>query len=264
MRIPRIFILQSLTLLAFGTGPAQALDTATCRAVILETAQLLQQRYVDATKAVSLARSLRREADRTCETEEGAFATKLTERLRALSQDGHLTVEYRPGAIDAPEDTAAEMERWYGAHVNHGFEGIRRLDEGIGYLDLRVFAPIDMGGDLAAAAMSLLAASPALIIDLRRNGGGRGEMGNLVAAYLFDESVETSGVYNRPSDKLTRSFTPSWVSGRRFGSAKPEGVGVIPDVESPADAALDVALDLAKRAIDQASRQPQKPGERSP
>jgi len=33
--------------------------------------------------------------------------------------------------------------------------------------------------------------------------------------------METSGTYDRPSDTLTRTFTPSWVPGRRFGPDKP-------------------------------------------
>ena len=52
---------------------------------------------------------------------------------------------------------------------------------------LRVFAPPAMGADMAVAAMTLLAQSRALIIDLRRNGGGDGSLGLLIAGYCSTE-----------------------------------------------------------------------------
>ena len=74
---------------------------------------------------------------------------------------------------------------------------------------------------MAAAAMTLLAQSRALIIDLRQNGGGMGDMVELLAGYILDKPIEISGTYDRPTDRHTRSFTPSWVPGRRFGGTKP-------------------------------------------
>jgi hypothetical protein len=63
----------------------------------------------------------------------------MTERLRTLSQDGHLALEYsdKPLLADDAEAgfSAREMERWYGAHLNHGFEQVARLEGNVGYLD---------------------------------------------------------------------------------------------------------------------------------
>ncbi len=300
---------------------AQGLPAAERRAVVAGAAELIEARYVYPERGRRIARDLRGRADGFTEEEPEAFAQALTDYLRAIAEDGHFAVEYiaHGQGADADGDAAydaAQMERYYGAAVNHGFEAVRRLEGGVGLLDLRVFAPTDMAGDLAMAAMSLLAQSPALIIDLRRNGGGHGDMADLLQAYLFEHSVETSATYDRPSDTLTRSFTPAWVPGRRFGPDKPvfilisnrtfsaaegfaydlqargratvvgersgggahpfayraitprfvislpesrsinpitggdwQGVGVRPDVETPADEALDVALRLAQEAI---------------
>jgi C-terminal processing protease CtpA/Prc len=199
--------------------------------VLQTAATLLESRYVFPDKGKKLAASLRADA-RTDRFRAAAtakeFTAAFTEYLRSLSGDGHLGLDHseKPLASDKSEAetsyTAAEMERWYGAHINHGFEQIRRLDGNIGYLDLRVFAPPAMAGDIAAAAMNLLAQSDALIIDIRNNGGGDGALGNLMAAYLFDgESKAMSGTYHRPTGKLTSGGTPAWVPGRKFGSAKP-------------------------------------------
>jgi len=202
----------------------QALTDDVRRQVVEAAATLIETRYVYPERGLRIAAQLRAEAGQFVEEDADAFAQALTERLRALSDDGHFAVEYRADETQPPTDQAymeQQMQRWYGVGVNHGFEAVRRLDGGIGYLDLRVFAPTEMAGDMMVSAMTLLAEAPALIIDLRRNGGGFGEMVLMLEAYLFDTSVEVSGHYNRPEDRHTRSFTPGWVPGRRFGPDKP-------------------------------------------
>jgi C-terminal processing protease CtpA/Prc len=200
------------------------------RAVIARVAELVETRYVDAKKGKEFARQIRRDgASRRWDdiSDDEAFAKAVTARLREISSDGHLSLDYSVKALAPDADSAEEafgadeFEKWYGVGVNHGFEEVRRLEGNVGYLNLTVFAPPSMGADLAVAAMSLLAQSDALIIDLRRNGGGDGAMGKLIAGYLLDGAKEVSGTYNRPTGTLTRSFTPEWVPGRRFGPAKP-------------------------------------------
>lgn len=200
------------------------------RGVVTRVAELLETRYVDAAKGKALARQIRRDATTRrwleVSTDE-EFAAAVTARLRELSKDGHLALDYSAKALPPDANSAEEafgadeFEKWYGAGVNHGFEEVRRLEGNIGYLNLTVFAPPSMGADLAVAAMNLLAQSDALIIDLRRNGGGDGAMGNLLAGYLFEGPKEMSGQYDRPTDSLTRSYSAGWVPGRRFGADKP-------------------------------------------
>jgi C-terminal processing protease CtpA/Prc len=227
------------------------------REVIVRAAELLEARYVDAKKGRELARQIRREAaarrwHEIASDEE--FAKTVTTRLRELSKDGHLSLDYSAKALapdaDAAEEAfgADEFEKWYGVGVNHGFEEVRRLEGNVGYLNLTVFAPPSMGADLAVAAMSLLAQSDVLIIDLRQNGGGDGAMGKLIAGYLLDGAREVSGTYNRPTDTLTRSFTPEWVPGRRFGTGKPVYLLISKGTFSAAEAfAYD--LQALKRAV---------------
>lgn len=105
-----------------------------------------------------------------------------------------------------------------------------------------------MAGDLAAAAMSLLAQSPALIIDLRLNGGGYDDMTRLLAAYLLDGSREMSAEFDRPNGRTTRHFTPTEIPGRRFGARKPVYILVSKRTFSAAEAfAYD--LQAMKRAV---------------
>ena len=222
----RILAALLLALACAHEPAAAATDLPERKAAIDATAQLLESRYVYADRGKKLARQLRRERNASWVVAGSGvdFAAALTRKLRDASGDGHFKVDFREQAEAAADEStfgAAEFEKFYGKAVNHGFEQVRRLDGNIGYLDLRVFAPPSMGADLAVAAMTLLAETSALIVDLRHNGGGDGAMALLLAAYLLDGPTQMSGVYDRPSDTLTPASTPAWVPGRRFGAAKP-------------------------------------------
>ena len=211
------------------------------RDAISRLAELLEGNYVSPQRGRELARRLRREAKDAWVGigEPEQFAQALTEKLRSWSGDGHFHIDFREGGAATTEENvfgAAEFEKYYGKGVNHGFEQVSRLEGNVGYLDLRVFAPPAMGADMAVAAMTLLAQSSALIIDLRHNGGGDGALGLLIAGYLLDGAQPMSGTYDRPSDKLTPSATPVWVPGRRFGAEKPVFVLISKGTFSAAEA----------------------------
>jgi C-terminal processing protease CtpA/Prc len=99
---------------------------------------------------------------------------------------------------------------------NFGFEKVERLAGNIGYLDLRGFMPPPVMGDTAAAAMSFLSNTAALIIDLRQNGGGSPEAVSLIASYLFDRPVRLNDIYDRPSNETRQYWTLPYVPGKRF------------------------------------------------
>ena len=208
-----------------GAAPPPALTPADRAEVIANSATLLEQRYVDARQGALRARQLRRERSRWDGIRDPrAFAEAVTQWLQRSSGDGHLGLSFseQPIAEQAGESTfsASEMERWYGAQLNHGVEKIERLDGNIILLDLRVFPPPAMAGDVIAAAMTVAAQGDALIIDLRENGGGA-ETNSLVAGYLVEGGSPLSGSYDRPSDTRRANVSPDWVPGRRFGADKP-------------------------------------------
>ncbi|MEM0930265.1 MAG: S41 family peptidase [Pseudomonadota bacterium] len=217
------------------------------KAVVVESAAIhLETDYVEADETgLAAARALREafESGAFDEAETGdAFADLLTERLRTLTGDGHLGVEYSAEII-APDDertddfNADQAERYYGAHINYGVFKAERLDGNIGLLDLRVFPPIAMGAETIAGAMSMLADTDALIIDLRKNGGGIGDTADFVASYLFGtERQPLTGFYDKPTDTLTQSFTHPFVPGKRFGPDKPVYILISPQTFSAAEA----------------------------
>lgn len=244
------FTLLLLSLAAPARGlPISAQDRAT---VIRHGSDLLEQRYVDPEVGKRLADKLRQSAPLWAGIRDAKqFAEAMTQWLRQESGDGHLGLSFSEKPIPANEGdesfSAAEMERWYGAHLNHGIEKIERLPGNIILLDLRVFPPADMAGDVFAAAMTVAAQGDALIIDLRRNGGGS-ETANILTGYLLEPGSPLSGSYDRPTDTHRANVSPSWVPGRRFGTDKPVFILTSKRTFSAAEA---VAYDLQalKRAV---------------
>ena len=218
-------LVAALALLLAAPAAARDFSPAEQAEVIRAAAALIEARYVDPDKARAIAAELRRLArDRGAPMEGAAFADAMTERFRAVSGDGHLGLSYSEAPL--PEDggeaqfSAAEMDKWYGPQVNHGVEKIERLAGNVMLLDLRVFPPVEMGADVFAAAMTVVAQGDALIVDLRENGGGA-ETADLLTGYLVEGDSPLTGSYDRPSDTRRYASSPVWVPGRRFGSDKP-------------------------------------------
>lgn len=223
--IPRVLALALA--LAAPASAAPAPVSAAVRGQVIEGAlRHLQAAYVYPEVAGRMATAVREKqrsgAYDDLHTAE-ALCQHLTADLRAVSKDRHLRILYserplpddRGNGPESPAERAAHLSR--SRHLNFGFERVERLPGNIGYLDLRFFDAPELGGATAAAAMSLLGNSDALIIDLRRNIGGEPAMVALVTSYLFDgEPVHLNDIYWRPDDSTRQSWTLPYVPGPRL------------------------------------------------
>jgi C-terminal processing protease CtpA/Prc len=90
------------------------------------------------------------------------------------------------------------------------------LDDGIGYLALRQFAPAEVAGDTAVAAMGFFANADALIVDLRQNGGGEPGMIQLLCSYFFAERTHLNSFERRGVTQLEEYWTLPHVPGKRL------------------------------------------------
>jgi len=145
------------------------------------------------------------------------LAEALTRDLQSVSHDKHLVVRFDPSALEPAIDH--DDNAWWAARLaedNYGFRTVRRLDGNVGYLELTAFAPAEVAGDVAVAAMNFLARSRALIVDLRHNGGGDPSMIQLISSYLFSEPVHLNDFYIRKSDTTRQFWTPAHVEGPRM------------------------------------------------
>jgi len=151
------------------------------------------------------------------------FATKLTSDLQAVSNDKHLRVRYSNEAIPERgprrEPSAEEREQrkrdlnW----MNHGFAKVERLPGNVGYIEFLNFMDEELGADTVAAAMNFVNNTDALIIDMRRNGGGNPAMVALVCSYLFGpDPVHLNDLYWREGNRTEEFWTRKEVNGRRY------------------------------------------------
>src|SRR5258706_4141497 len=208
------------------TAPDRAIDAAVRSEVIERSAAALQKSYVFPEVAARIAESVRSRAaanEYDGQASARGFARLLTEHMQAISHDKHLRVLYTPDL----RDRAPAFGEHGGASAffrtrNYGFEKVERIEGNIGYLEIRSFAADGEGvGEIVAAAMTFLARCDALIVDVRRNGGGRPQTVALVSSYLFDRPVHLNNLYWREGDRTDEFWTSARVLGTRFGSTKP-------------------------------------------
>jgi len=156
-----------------------------------------------------------------------ALAAAVTADLQSVNGDKHLRLLYHEEAIppqrpgDDTEEYAA-MARWADQTCG-GVACAQRLSGNVGYLDLRpVLFPTVLAGEVMTAAMSLLATTDALIIDLRNCLGGEPSMPTFIISYLWDrDPAQLSGLRERKDNLLRQTWTLPYVPGRRFGKDKP-------------------------------------------
>jgi C-terminal processing protease CtpA/Prc len=212
-------------------------DPTTCAEVMNALIARLHAHYVFPVVAEHIGAELRQQLATgmyASATTAQAFCTALTEILQTVGHDKHLNVRYsseaHPPTKDEPggTDTLAEEVAWRETYReearlhNYGIARVERLPGNIGYFDLRGFEDPAVGGEAAVAAMTLLAHTSALVIDLRQNGGGWPEMVALLTTYLFDqEIVHLNSLYARQGDKTQQFWTLPYVPGSRFGGKKP-------------------------------------------
>lgn len=153
------------------------------------------------------------------------FSLAVTNDLRSLNSDRHLALTYSPQVQTSnatatnppvpltPEERARqESERARQASVfnrqmNYGFKNAQFLNGNIGYLKLDYFdSYLDYSSSVAEASMSFFKNSDALIIDLRDNGGGSGQMVAYLAGFFFKERTLSGTSYNRLTDTTEQEF----------------------------------------------------------
>lgn len=156
-----------------------------------------------------------------------ALAAAVTADLQSVNGDKHLRLLYHEEAIpprtpgsDAEEYAA--MASWAGQTCG-GVACAQRLAGNVGYLDLRpVLFPAVLAAEVITAAMSLLATTDALIIDLRNCLGGEPSMVTFIISYLWDrDPAQLSGLQERKDNLPRQAWTLPYVPGRRFGKDKP-------------------------------------------
>jgi retinol-binding protein 3 len=211
---------------------AKTLSSKERQQIVAEIKKLLDQYYVYPEKAKSMGDALEKKLetgayDKISDPHE--FAMTLTDDMHSVNNDRHLGFMYAPdmvsemkhaGSKNEREVSEAEEKRLAAMRAdNFGFRRVERLPGNVGYLDFRFFAPADVAGDTAVAALNFLVNCDAIIIDLRQNGGGDPTQIQLISSYFFKEPTHLNDIYTRAEDKTENFWTLPYVPGRKATGA---------------------------------------------
>ena len=157
-------------------------------------------------------------------TNPGDFAGKLTEDLRTVNNDKHISVQFNPEYIamvkkanaDENNKELEEYEKRKDEYSNFNFKEMKILPGNVGYLKFNSFKDASVAGPTAIAAMNFLAHTDALIIDLTDNGGGSPSLIQLITTYFFEEPEHLNSFYIREGDKMEQFWTLPYVPGPKM------------------------------------------------
>lgn len=199
---------------------AVTFDDATRARVIDQVTGVLNDYYVFPETAQKMSAALRKRKtsrDYRAIRDGRDFARQLTWDLQEVSHDKHLEVRFSYVVLAAdlsrrnPGDESKRL-----AAANCGFEKAEHLWPNVGYLKLDMFADAEICAPTASAAMNFVADSDALILDLRDNHGGDGEMVEFIASYLFAERTHLDDIFSRTDNATKETWTLPEVSGKKF------------------------------------------------
>jgi peptidase S41-like protein len=155
-----------------------------------------------------------------------AFARALESDLQTIGRDPHFRVSYSPGGVpplptswEPTPERRAELRPVYATAFNNGFTSTSRLDGNIGYVDINAIPDTEYIKDTAAAVLTFVTHTDALILDLRRARGGEPRGIAYFLSYFLGERVRTFDMVTR-TEKKSYS-TEAELPGPRYGANKP-------------------------------------------
>lgn len=197
-------------------------------AVVQQVVELLDENYVfpDVGREIGAVLTAATYPDGVTAAE---LAALVTTDLQSVNGDKHLRLLHSEEPLpEKMTDPAVQLEmlREPAERSAGGFGRVERLDGNVGYLAVEpLLFPPTLSGAPLAAAMTLLAGSSALVVDLRRCLGGDPDTVTLLCSYLFgSEPKYLNGVYFRADDSIRQFWTQPFVSGPRYGPDRPIAV----------------------------------------
>jgi hypothetical protein len=212
---PRIVMAHDPELASEQVPPREIVETALA---VLRSRYVFPDRAAEAAAGIE-ARLMAGEYDDLSEPE---LAERLTSQLYAVCADKHLRVRTHPermspGPRPADRGKAREEMRAIGRLDNFGIHRVERLDGNVGYIDLRRVALPENAGPSIAAAMELVSGTYALIIDLRRNGGGSPDGVVFWCSYLFDgPGTHFNDIFEGETGETRQFWSLAYVPGSRY------------------------------------------------
>jgi hypothetical protein len=210
----------------FGQSTQAAFDNAEKKAVIEALCENLEREYIFPEITEKYVRMLRENQrsgkyDRIGQPQE--FARLITDDLMSIHKDRHLSVRFNPGWVKNErgrkelDEEAIRLQKRRDRAGNYGFQEIKIMPGNIGYFKFSGFSYNTDAYDAAIGAMSFLANTDALIIDLRTNGGGSPEMVQFLCSYFLGNPRQHLNSFSyKDKEKLTQYWTYTYLPGKRL------------------------------------------------
>jgi hypothetical protein len=153
---------------------------------------IFEEAFVIPERGVEIARELRAKQVAS-ELTGKALADALTQTIQSIENDGHMSVRFFPEKASTPLASKEEIrERLRQRSMlppkpSEEPQVSSRMEGNVGILELTSFAPRPGAEEELAAAMARLEGAKAVIVDLRKNGGGAQFLVDLLASYFFPE-----------------------------------------------------------------------------
>lgn len=147
------------------------------------------------------------------------FASQLTEDMRSITHDIHVRINHLvKDAAKKPTNSLRDIHKRF---KNYGFEESKILEGNIGYIDLRLFFPVNTDSKAKVVVkeiMSKMSNADALIFDIRKCVGGSPEMISLLVSYLYPEDtiIHLNNFFYRPTNSTYKSYTLKEIEGNRL------------------------------------------------
>jgi hypothetical protein len=206
---------------------SRRIDGPRRQAAIEALGKELEDHYVLAEVAQRMASRLRQKSkggEYDSITDAAALAAILTDDLRQVSRDKHLSVRFGPIPAPPPEEVQSKEAPPWMLEQSFGFGSIERLQGNVAHLTINGFVPLlgDAVKSAIGARMSQIADADAVIIDLRNNGGGAPPTVALVASYFFGpKPLHLNSIVRRDTGVTQEFWTNANLEGTRFGPDKP-------------------------------------------
>ncbi len=234
-QISLFFLFFALSSFESKAQTAITLSTAEKKALVDSIGKQLRKKYIfgDVAEKMAVFISSELNAGKYDNLTDGAMiCNRLTEDLQSISHDKHIRLWFDPKWIAAEKERSmlpdsakgiTAMDLKWSKNQNFGFKEMKILEGNIGYLDLTGFFDTRYGGgETAVAAMNFFANTEALIIDLRKNGGGSPGMIQLLISYLYDrdELIHLNDFYRRVGNETEQRWSLPYVPGKKLNQTE--------------------------------------------
>lgn len=142
------------------------------------------------------------------------LAERISSDIQSVHRDGHLRIHYDPEfsvriqktpQLELPPDRQEEVNK--AKAENFSFKKLEILNGNIGYVQFHGFIGfIEEAKPTITASFRFLSNTNAIIIDLRKNGGGSPWMVEQIASYFYQERTRLNDIYERRNNKTMEFY----------------------------------------------------------